>query len=285
MPQHPFNMTFVVFPKELIATFYALIGKGEDLKSKICLLLWSCPQLSGNLFLTALGEERFVYNVRVVMVHHIIFDLDGTLLDTIDDICFAINKALRHCGYDYQYDREGTKALVGDGADMLLHRALREKGDDLQAFSELKPIYMEYYRIHQVERAHPFEGLKEALVSLKEKGVRLSCVTNKPDALAHTILDMHFGENFFDFILGAKEGLPVKPDPISTFACIEAVGVGKEECLYVGDSHVDIATGHNAGLPVALCLWGYEVDYERIKGDAEYVLSSPNDLLSFAPLS
>ena len=224
-------------------------------------------------------EPKAQENVRY---RHLIFDLDGTLLDTIDDICFAINKALRECGYDYQYDRESTKALVGDGADMLLHRALRDKGYDAQAFAQLKPIYMEYYRIHQVERAHPFEGLKETLQRLKAKGIRLSCVTNKPDALAHTILDMHFGEGFFDFVLGAKEGLPVKPNPTSTYACMEAVGVAKEQCLYVGDSHVDIATGHNAGLPVALCLWGYEVDYAHIQGDAEYLLSTPEDLLRLA---
>lgn len=210
---------------------------------------------------------------------HLIFDLDGTLLDTIDDICFAINKALRQCGYSHQYDRESTKALIGDGADALLHRALREKGSDLQAFSELKPVYMELYRIHQVERAHPFEGLKETLIELKRRGVRLSCVTNKPDLLAHTILDMHYGAGFFDIILGAKEGTPVKPNPSTTLTAIKEVGVPSEDCLYVGDSHVDIATGHNAGLPVALCTWGYEVDYRPILQDAEIVLNAPTELL------
>ena len=210
---------------------------------------------------------------------HLIFDLDGTLLDTIDDICFAVNKALETCGYPYRYDRRGTYALVGDGADALLHRILREKGDDVAAFNEIKPIYMALYREHQVEHAHPFDGLKEVLIELKERGIRLSCVTNKPEALAHTILNLHYGEGFFDAIVGASDAYPVKPDPTSTLATIEAVGVPKEECVYVGDSHVDIATGHNAGLPVALCLWGYEVDYGLIRGKAEYELFESKDIL------
>ena len=213
------------------------------------------------------------------MFKHLIFDLDGTLLDTIEDICFAINTALAQCGYTHQYDRETTKALVGDGAVALLHRALRDQ-DNPENFAELQPIYMELYRRHQTERAKPYEGLKQTLLKLKEKGVKLYCVTNKPNLLAHTILDMHFGPNFFEEIIGADERFPVKPNPTSTLFCMKEHGADPKETLYVGDSHVDIATGHNAGLPVALCLWGYEVDYEPIKKDAEYLLSHPEDLLN-----
>ncbi len=215
------------------------------------------------------------------MYRHLIFDLDGTLLDTIEDICFAINLALKQCGYSHSYDRESCKTLIGDGAEALIHRALRDKGNDPKAVDQLRPIYMELYRIHQVERAKPYPGLKEALIQLKNAGVRLSCVTNKPHALAETILGMHYGEGFFERIIGASKEFPVKPDPTSTLACIKRVGVPAEECLYVGDSHVDIETGHNAKLPVALCLWGYEVDYGPIRDAAEYLLESPKDLLGF----
>lgn len=212
------------------------------------------------------------------MIRHLIFDLDGTLLDTIEDICYAINTALKQCGYSHSYDRESAKYLIGDGADALLHRALREKGEDVDAFSALKPVYMELYRIHQVERAKPYPGLKETLRELKRQGFTFCCATNKPDPLAHTILDMHYGKGFFDAIIGASESYPVKPNPASTLDCIKRCGYKKEECVYVGDSHVDIATGHNAGLPVALCLWGYEVDYSKIQGDAEFTLTKPEDL-------
>ena len=139
---------------------------------------------------------------------------------------------------------------------------------------------MELYRIHQIERAHPFEGLNKALETLKRKGVKMYCVTNKPNHLAHTILNLHFGEGFFEDIIGADERFKVKPDPESTLYCMKAHNADPSKTLYVGDSHVDIATGHNAGLPVALCLWGYEVDYEPIKGDADILLSDPRDLLN-----
>ena len=215
------------------------------------------------------------------MFRHLIFDLDGTLIDTIEDIRGAINAALLQCGYTYQYDREGTKSLIGDGADALLRRALREKGGDLQAFSTLKPVYMELYRQHNLDIAAPFEGLKEALAKLAEQGVDFCCVTNKPEHLAHAVLESRYGKGFFACIIGASDEYPVKPHPASTEACIAKMGYKKEECLYVGDSHVDIATGHNAGLPVALCTWGYEVDYAPILGDADYVLNHPSDLLRF----
>lgn len=212
------------------------------------------------------------------MYKHLIFDLDGTLIDTIEDIRFSINTALAECGYDYSFDREGTKALIGDGADALLHRALKEKGEDLRAFSTLKPVYLELYRKHNLDIAAPFPGLKETLAELKGKGIDFCCVTNKPDPLAHAVLELRYGKDFFSCIIGASDEYPVKPHPASTLACIEKMGYKKEECLYVGDSHVDIATGHNAGLKVALCLWGYEVNYASIKEDADYLLSEPSDL-------
>lgn len=209
---------------------------------------------------------------------HLIFDLDGTLIDTIEDIRAAINEALRLQGYGYSYDREGTKSLIGDGADMLLHRALREKGGDLQAFSALKPVYMELYRQHNLDLAIPFQGLVDVLSRLKEQGVDFCCVTNKPEPLAKALLESRYGKDFFACIIGASDEYPVKPHPASTLACIQKMGYALEECLYVGDSHVDIETGHNAGLPVALCTWGYEVDYAPILERAEYVLKEPSDL-------
>lgn len=210
------------------------------------------------------------------MVKYLIFDLDGTILDTIDDICFAINTALEEAGLPWRYDRQSTKTLIGDGADALIHRALRDK-DDTEHFATLKPIYMALYKKHQTERAKPFPGLNEALKEIKDHGVRLAVVTNKPDALAQVIVPMHFGEGFFERIYGIKEGDPVKPDPYFVHKYMKEAGACNEECLYVGDSHVDVATGHNAGLKVVLCGWGYEVDYAAIKDTAESFVTSPEE--------
>ncbi len=212
-------------------------------------------------------------------VRHLIFDLDGTLLDTITDIRFAMNLALEKCGFPQRFDREGTKALIGDGAEECVRRALLGKRDDLQAFNTLKPVYMALYRDHQTEHAVPFEGLRETLDELKKQGITFSCVTNKPDALAQKVLELNYGKGFFRCILGQSDAYPRKPDPAMVYACMEKCGYSKEECLYVGDSHVDIDTGHNAGLKVVLCRWGYEVDYSLCEKRAEYVINAPSELL------
>lgn len=210
------------------------------------------------------------------MYKYLIFDLDGTILDTIDDICFAINTALKEVGLPWSYDREGTKTLVGDGADMLIHRALRHMDDPIH-FETLKPVYMKLYKEHQTERAHPFPGLNEVLERIRSAGVRMAVATNKPDALAQIIVPMHFGEGFYDRIYGIKEGDPVKPNPHFAHLYMNEVGAKPEECLYVGDSHVDIATARNAGIKVALCGWGYEVDYASIVKDADYFVRTPEE--------
>lgn len=215
------------------------------------------------------------------MFKYLLFDLDGTILDTIDDISFAINSALEATGYPWRYDREGTKTLIGDGAEALIHRALRDHDNPIE-FARLKPVYMDLYKKHQTERARPFPFLKETLSELKELGVKMAVITNKPNALAQVIVPMHFGEEFFEAIYGIEEGDPVKPNPHFVLRYMKEAGASPKECLYVGDSHVDIATGHNAGLPVALCGWGYEVDYASVKDDAEYFLQNPRELKKIA---
>ena len=210
------------------------------------------------------------------MYRFLIFDLDGTILDTIDDICFAINSALEQIGLPWRYDRESTKTLVGDGAVALIHRALRHL-DDEEHFNQLKPVYMDLYRKHQTERARPFPGLNAVLEKIKCAGARYAVVTNKPDALAQVIVPMHFGEGFFEKIYGICEGDPVKPDPCFVHKYMKEAGAKPEECLYVGDSHVDIATAKNAGLECALCGWGYEVDYSLIEKDADYYVKTPEE--------
>ena len=210
----------------------------------------------------------------------IIFDLDGTLLDTIEDISAAINTALEKCGYPHRYDREGTKYLIGDGADALVRRALKEKGGDLQAFTELKGFYMPIYREHNCDKAKPFEGLVETLVSLEKEGVSLFVATNKPDALAQVVLEKKMPEVSFKSIVGVKEGDPVKPDPYSVDLIVDRFGLDKKKTLYVGDSHVDIETAGNAGLDVCLCLWGYDFYTDGLKARADYLANEPKDLAS-----
>ena len=212
---------------------------------------------------------------------YFIFDLDGTILDTIEDIALAMNAALQECGYSYGYSKQEAMRLIGDGADMAVRRALAFHNEDLRGFQRLKDAYMPLYRKLQNDHVKPFAGLKDTLTKLKESGAKLYVVTNKPHALAEVVVASHYGEGFFVAVSGAKEGVPVKPDPTSLLLTMEENGIPKDKALYVGDSSVDIATAKNGGLPCALCLWGYGVYDETTLKTADYILKKPEDLLSF----
>ena len=209
----------------------------------------------------------------------LVFDLDGTLLDTIEDIRFSINEALRLNGYDYAFDREGTKHLIGDGADALVRRALKEKSGDLQAFNALKATYMPLYREHNLDTVKPFPGLIEVLKKLKELGIKLFVATNKPDHLAGKVVATKIGPDLFEEVIGIKEGDKVKPDPWMVLRFASDYGLSLDEIVYVGDSHVDIETAANAKVKSCLCLWGYDDYTEALKSRADFLANEPNDLL------
>ncbi len=213
------------------------------------------------------------------MFQNFLFDLDGTILDTIEGIRDAVNESLLKCGYTHQFDRESTKTLIGDGARMCLIRALKEKGSDEEAVDELAKVYMPSYAAHQLTGTSAFPDVLKVLPKLKEGGRACFVVTNKPDKLAKIIVPKYYGNDLFEDIEGHHDGDPVKPDPKLVNLLIEKHGLKKEETLFVGDSHVDIETGHNAGLKACLVTWGYDKYDEELKRKADYVISSPEELL------
>lgn len=208
-----------------------------------------------------------------------IFDLDGTTLDTIEGIQIAINTALKNAGYDYSFDREGTKTLIGDGADTLIHRALKEK-DTPENFVALKKEYLPLYHSEQEDHTYLFAGLKEVLETLKRNGARLFICTNKPDAFAKRIVSKIYGDTLFEEVCGQIEGLPVKPDPRIPNYLIEKYNLNRDETLFVGDSKTDVATGVNSSLKTALCLWGYGFYTEELLAKADFILKDVKDLLN-----
>ena len=210
---------------------------------------------------------------------HFFFDLDGTLLDTIADIANAISDALAKRGFQRRYDRESAKALIGNGADALLHRALVGFSEDPQEFEALKKEYLPLYKAYQGRDCDPFPGLPETLLELAQKGVDFSIVTNKPDELSKIIISKKLPQIPFRFILGHIEGNPVKPNPYLVEKILKETGWKKEECLFIGDSYVDLETGKNAGLKSALCTWGYDLHYDDLKKVADHILNQPRDLL------
>lgn len=210
---------------------------------------------------------------------HLIFDLDGTLLDTISDIARAITDALHQCGYSRSYDKITCKALIGDGADALLHRALNGLSDTEEEFLRLKKAYLPLYKAYQGVASDPFEGMAETLKMLGDSGVDFSIVTNKPDQLAKIIMTEKMPTIQFVSIEGHQEGNPVKPNPFQILRLLESKKWEKTDCLFIGDSHVDIDTARNAGLKVALCTWGYDRYEEALLSRADHILNKPSDLL------
>lgn len=207
------------------------------------------------------------------------FDLDGTLLDTLTDIRIAINEALALCGYSYSFSKQECHYLVGDGADTLVHRALKEN-DAPEAFVKLKAAYMPLYAAYQERHTKPFNGMEPTLRFLAQRGIRLFVCSNKPDAMAKTIVEKFYGPDLFLEIRGHLENEPVKPDPLIVNTLVGKYALDKKEALFVGDSLPDLLTAQNAGLPLCLCLWGYGFYKPEFLKEAAYVIKKPKELVS-----
>ena len=213
------------------------------------------------------------------MFKNFIFDLDGTLLDTIEGIRLAINQALRECGFEHQFDRDGTVYLIGDGADVLVRRALKEHYSE-ENFARLKARYMPLYKAYQETGTFEFPNVAKTLQILKKSGKSLFVASNKPDLLAGRIISKFFGNDLFSKVSGHREEDPVKPNPITVSRIEDEFGILKEETLYVGDSHVDIETARNAGIRCCLLTWGYDHYTPELLARADYVLPSIDGLLN-----
>lgn len=211
------------------------------------------------------------------MVKNLIFDLDGTLLDTLPDIARAINDALKQEGYEYSFSIEESKTLIGGGADRLVKKALKDKGDDEKAFAALKKTYMPLYKAYQNDTTKPFDGLLPVLSLLKSEGRRLFVVSNKPDPLAQEVVKRFFPP-LFDGVTGQKEGDAPKPDPTSTLRMMEQFQMNHGKTLYIGDSRFDIETAHNASLRSVLVTWGYGFYTSELLDKSDFVVASPGDL-------
>jgi phosphoglycolate phosphatase len=213
------------------------------------------------------------------MVKNLIFDLDGTLLDTLPDITRAINDALKAEGYGYSFNLDEAKGLIGGGADRLIRKALKDKGKDEKRFDRLKKAYMPLYKAYQEDTTAPFKGIKDALSLLKSKGIRMFVISNKPDELAKIIVP-HYLPSCFEGVQGQQEGALPKPDPSSTLHLIADFKLDKQETLYVGDSSFDVDTAHNALIRSVLVTWGYGYYSKELLSKSDYSINSPAELIT-----
>ena len=194
------------------------------------------------------------------MYRLVIFDLDGTLLNTIGDLAAAGNYTLEKLGYP-THGEEEYKLFVGNGIPKLIERMLPKNCGEKEQSAALE-IFGAYYSEHKSDRTVPYDGIKALLRELNSRGVVAVCNTNKAHEFSAELVRQNYGGDIAE-VIGFGAGFQPKPDPGAALELIRRAGVDPQEALYVGDSDVDIMTGHNAGIDVCAALWGFR-SYEEL---------------------
>ena len=207
-----------------------------------------------------------------------IFDLDGTLLNTIDDLAASTNYALRVCQLP-THSVLAIKGFVGNGVRKLIERAV-PGGEAHPRFEEVLRNFREHYSQHNLDQTRPYEGIVEMLRSLKSRGCRLAVVSNKYYAATQSLC-RHFFPDTIEVAIGEHEaeGIRKKPAPDTVLEALNQLGVGKDDAVYVGDSDVDIQTASNSGLPCISVLWGFRDKPFLLAHGATTFIATPQQLL------
>lgn len=203
-----------------------------------------------------------------------IFDLDGTLLNTLDSIAYYVNDTMKHFGLPV-IETEKIRTFVGNGAKNLISRSLRYNGSELDAEKVLS-VYIEKYNSDALYLVKPYDGIRELLSKLHENGVTLAVLSNKPHSSTSIMIDEIFGKDLFSVVRGPYNNENVKPDP--AVANEIAKGFEKENCFFIGDSDVDIKTGRNALMHTIGVTWGFRDRGVLQNAGAEKIVSKAADI-------
>lgn len=208
----------------------------------------------------------------------VIFDLDGTLLDTLTDLHLSVNFALNLFGYPPR-SRDEIRSFVGNGIRRLIILSL-PNGEDNPDFEKVFAAFKEHYKDNCRNNTHPYAGISELLEELKNKHINIAIVSNKAD-FAVKELNTQFFSRYVTLALGECEGIPRKPSPDLIFASMERLNSQQNNSIYVGDSEVDIKTAENAGIPCISVLWGFRSKEELKKAGGKLFAAHPKDILEF----
>ena len=208
----------------------------------------------------------------------VLFDLDGTLMNTLDDLADAVNFALDFFGFE-THSIDKYRYFVGNGIPNLIMRATPENRRDATTLAAVKKKFYEYYNLHSMKKTRPYSGIPETLAALKKAGIKTAVVTNKDDAAAKIIINGFF-PNSFDFVFGASEDIPKKPDPTIVRIATEKLGVTADECVFVGDSCVDMETAGNSGIYSVGVTWGFRPKAELVEYGASSIVDTPEEIIS-----
>ena len=207
-----------------------------------------------------------------------IFDMDGTLIDSLEDLTDSVNEAMAHYGFP-SHTLEECRYFVGNGARKLIERSIpKDKADNSDFVSEVLEYYNGCYKRHLTNKTHPYNGIIDMLKRLQEKNISLGVCTNKQQFAADEIISAMFPVDMFGAVIGDQKGLPRKPDPAKVLKIADQFNVKPERVAYFGDTSVDMETAHNAGFLSIGVTWGFRPKSELIESGAEIIINHPSEL-------
>ena len=212
----------------------------------------------------------------------IIFDLDGTLSNTLESLTISGNLALERLGLP-GFDKDRYRYFVGDGADELVRRILIASGDtECERYDELRAAYRETFSQYADYKVTVYDGMPETLKTLRSKGFKLAVLSNKPHKQAIEVVHKLYGEDIFDHIQGKVKEIKRKPSPDGALYVANTLGLKPEDILYVGDTSTDMKTGKSAGMYTIGVLWGFRDRTELEENGADIIISKPEEILGLA---
>jgi phosphoglycolate phosphatase len=213
-------------------------------------------------------------------IRAVLFDLDGTLLDSIEDLTDSMNTALGRLGFP-GHDVESCKRLVGEGIEHFAANALpaRERADESMV-ARLIEMLREEYQKRWAQKTHPYSGIVELLDGLADRGIRLAVLSNKADDFTGLMVAHFFPNRKFEVVLGARPGMPRKPDPSPALRIAHELGLNPAEIVFLGDTKTDMETASRAGMVPMGALWGFRSAEELLASGARHLLGRPQELLS-----
>ncbi len=216
------------------------------------------------------------------MIKACIFDLDGTLCNTLDSIAYFCNQTLKQLGYP-NIPTNKYRSLVGNGAEQLIHNMFHivHPTYTLDDVHTAKQIFMDLYKEDPLKCVTLYDGILPLLHTLKSNGILLAILSNKPHVLTKLSVPKLFGEHLFDVWYGQRDEIPRKPAPDGALIIMKELSVQPSQCLFIGDSDVDMHTGNNASMKTAGVLWGYRSKEELLHAGAQMIASTPSDIQNF----
>lgn len=212
------------------------------------------------------------------MIKLVIFDLDGTLVNSVYDLADSVNFVLRENGYK-THETDKYYYFVGNGTRKLCERAIPEDKRTEAEIDRIHELFLKHYANNYLNKTVLYDGIKETVQALVKSGVKCAVASNKTDIFTNEIIDAFFEKNTFCCVLGKREGFAAKPDPKIVYEILEKTETDKQNAIFVGDSNVDIITARNSGIRSVGCLWGFRTYEELKEARADYIINEPADLL------